>query len=101
MVIRRDQMDAFDGYAQGNFEQRLAEHVRTRYADRPVGTSAGACPVSGLSADCLLQMVRYSIDKAREYGITWESVSWETVSWENVTWQTVTWDSVTWERLLQ
>lgn len=75
MKIRPKQMDVLDDYGRQSFEKRLAEHVRTHYAARPVGTSAGVFQVSELPMDCLLAMVRHSIERARGYGITWESAA--------------------------
>jgi len=72
-MIRREQMAAFDDASQEEFERRLAEHVRTCFAASSIDTSAGDFALSGLSAECVRAMVRHSIQKAKGYGLTWES----------------------------
>ena len=73
MNVRPKQMGVFEARSRESFEERLTEHVRTRYAGQKVGTSAGVFRVSELKEECLRAMVRYSIEKAKRHGITWES----------------------------
>lgn len=75
MILRAEQIEKFDEYSRKGFEERLARHVRMRYADVRVSMPAGVFPVSELPAECLAAMVRQSIEKARQYGISWESAT--------------------------
>ncbi len=73
MKIRREQMSTLNAVGRENFELRLTEHVRTRYPAILIGIPGGQIPVSQLSTDCLLGMVRCGISRAKKYGLTWQS----------------------------
>ena len=73
MQIRPDQMEPFQHQSQQAFEERLTAHIRERYGACLVMTSEGVFQVSELTEDCVLNMIVESINRARAYGLTWES----------------------------
>jgi hypothetical protein len=59
LVLRKDQLDAFDTEAAARFRAELASHLRTHFAER----------FRGLSDDDLNAYVSHGIKRAQAYGI--------------------------------
>lgn len=73
MIIRAEQMDVFRSAAEENFEQRLIRHLRENYADSVVRLPETESPLSELSEETLHSLVKVSIERARSYGLSFES----------------------------
>jgi hypothetical protein len=73
LKIRAEQMAELDAQSHQNFERRLAEYLRKEHGGLPIATPRGGLTVATLPMTHLATMVRYSVAKAQEYGITWES----------------------------
>ncbi len=73
MIIRAEQMAVFQTAAEENFEQRLAAHLRKDYANSVIHLPETDSTVSELSAETLHSLVKISIERARSYGLTFES----------------------------
>jgi hypothetical protein len=73
MVVRPKQMAVFAEEANQRFERHLADHLRERHGNLPVHTSTSTMPLKSIEDSDLLALVRECIDKARGWGLTWES----------------------------
>ena len=73
LKIRPEQIRAFQPVADAEFVERLAVHVRAEHADAPVFLPEGETTVGLLTDERLHEMVRRGVERARSYGITWES----------------------------
>lgn len=74
MIIREEQMTAFEDSAEQNFVQRLAEHLRQNYADAVVRLpDQEDSTLPELPDEKLHSLVEFSIEKARSYEMTFES----------------------------
>lgn len=63
LTIRKQQMEIFQAEAEERFVDTLIAHLRRWHADK----------VIALPEDILRWRVEYGIERARSYGITWES----------------------------
>lgn len=63
MLIRKDQMAAFNQYMRGRFEEHMVGHLHTYYAE--------ACHALGEVK--IREMIRHGIARAKIYGITAET----------------------------
>lgn len=61
--IRKKQMAAFEQQAEVNFVSSVVQQLRSDHAEA----------VAGLPAKKLRKRVEYGIERAREYGLTWEN----------------------------
>ncbi len=73
MIIRSEQIDVFNKIAEDNFVRKLSTHLRTNYAETMVRMPEENSVLSELSDETLESLVRFGIERAREYGITFES----------------------------
>jgi hypothetical protein len=73
LKIRPEQMAAFQPVADEMFIGRVVEHLREKYADRPVWLPGGDSTVKQLPDATLREMVRGGVARARGYGMTDES----------------------------
>lgn len=71
--IRGKQMEAFRSVAEADFVARTAEHLRAEHADAPVRLPEGELALSEIPEERLLELVRRGVERARAYGMTWES----------------------------
>jgi hypothetical protein len=71
--IREEQMQAFQREADVVFERRLAGEIRARQADTVVRLPGRTLTVRELPEATLQEMVRDGIERARGYGMTFES----------------------------
>ncbi len=63
LLIRDEQMRAFQAAAEDAFAHRVAEDLRQKHAER----------VDALDDELLLEMVTNGIRRGRRHGLTWES----------------------------
>lgn len=73
MLIRAEQMNAFETAAEEKFERRLAAHLRENYGAAVVRLPDSELTVGELPEDVLLSLVKNSIERARQYELTFES----------------------------
>lgn len=73
LKIRREQIKAFQPVADAAFVRRLAAHVRAEHAEAPVFLPEGETTVELLTDERLHEMVGRGVERARAYGMTWES----------------------------
>jgi hypothetical protein len=78
LIIRPEQLEVFRPVAEAAFERRVIEYLRENHADEVVVLPAGErekkeIEVKGLDDETLNKLVRTGIDRARSYGMTWES----------------------------
>ena len=59
--------------AEENFERRIAAHLREKYAKTIVSLPDKKLPVDELPEGTLLSLVRTGIERARTYGLSFES----------------------------
>lgn len=73
MLIRAEQMTAFEGNAEENFVRQIAAHLLEDYAKTIVRLPDQQATVDELPADVLHSLIRHSIERARHYGLDYES----------------------------
>jgi hypothetical protein len=73
MIVRAEQMEAFESAAEDNFVARLGEHLRENYGESVVRLPDQESAVSELPKETLEPLIRRSIDRARSHGLTFES----------------------------
>ena len=73
MLIRSAQMAIFDAAAEQTFAQRLAGHLLEKYPEASVRLPDLESTVGALPAELLDRLVQVSIERARHYGLTFES----------------------------
>lgn len=73
IVIRPQQIAVFQAAAEAAFERRVVAYLRERHADVSVQLPAGAFAVKEIPQEDLRGMVRGGLERARGYGITWQS----------------------------
>lgn len=73
LVLRPEQVEAFENVAEAAFEQRVVEYLRENHPDEVVRLPSKETCVAELTDEELRRMVRHGIKRARGYGQTWES----------------------------
>lgn len=73
MIIRAEQMSVFQTAAEENFERKLAAHLLANYGAAVVHLPETDSAVGELSEETLHSLVKISIERARSYGLTFES----------------------------
>jgi len=73
MEIRKDQLTTFKDRADAQFENRLTAHLSQRHGNLLVYTKPVPRRIRVLSLSELLPLVRVCIDRARRWGMAWES----------------------------
>jgi hypothetical protein len=63
LIIRNEQLDAFQEIADAAFVQTIIEHLREEHAEA----------IGRLPDEVLTDMVQAGIDRARSWGLTWEA----------------------------
>jgi hypothetical protein len=73
MRIRSEQMDAFRQQADEVFINGIEEHLLEEAAETIVRLPLHTCTIEEVPSDILRQMIQNGINRARNYGLTWES----------------------------
>jgi hypothetical protein len=73
LVIRREQIQAFQPRAEEVFVTRTMEYLRENHAEVIAQLPAGAMAISHLPEETLREMVRNGIVRARRHGMSWKS----------------------------
>lgn len=73
LTIRPEQLEAFRPAADAAFLQQVVDYVRDEHDDQAVQLTSGAFTVAQLPDDVLRELVRCGFERARAYGMTWES----------------------------
>lgn len=73
LSIRAEQMKPFRDAADAAFLRRVADYVRYEHAEHAVHLPGGSYTVEQLPDDLLLALVGRGVERARAYGMTWES----------------------------
>lgn len=73
VIIRPEQLEAFQPAAEVAFERRVAEYLRENHAEEFVIIPSGEHQVQDLDDETLLRMVRAGVERARSYGMAGES----------------------------
>ena len=73
MMIRAEQMTAFEDAAEEKFVRRIAAHLLENYASAVVRLPDSESKVSELPDETLHLLVKNSIERARKYELTFES----------------------------
>lgn len=73
LSIRAEQMRAFKTAAETAFLRGLVRHLRENHAEEEVVTPAGEFRVEELDDETLLRMAGAGVERARRYGMSWES----------------------------
>lgn len=73
MMIRSEQMEALEAAAEENFLRRVAAHLLEQYAKTVVHLPDEESVVEELPEEILHSLVRRSIERARSYGLSFES----------------------------
>ena len=74
LTVRKEQMDVMAAVAEVNFERKMAEHLRSSYADSIVKLpDGGEFPVRDLLENTLDGLIRVGTSKARRYEMTIQS----------------------------
>ena len=74
MIIRSRQMEVFEAAAEEDFVRRLTEHLLENYAKSVVRLPDQESAVIDLPKETLDLLVRRSIERARRYGLSFESL---------------------------
>jgi hypothetical protein len=73
LTIRPTQIEAFRPTAESAFLREVVEYVRQEHDDQIIHLPGGSFTVNQLPPDILREMVCHGIERARSYGMTWES----------------------------
>jgi hypothetical protein len=73
LTIRPEQFEAFNAVAEAAFIRRVAGHIRAKHSDVIVELPDATLPVKQITDELLLEIVRRGIERARSYGMRWES----------------------------
>lgn len=73
MLIRAEQMSAFENAAEEKFARRIAVHLLENYASAIVRLPNSESAVAELPEETLHSLVENSIERARRYELTFES----------------------------
>jgi hypothetical protein len=73
LKIRPEQLEAFQPSAEAAFESRVIEYLRFEHADVVVRHHTGSITVADIKEEPLLEMIRTRLQRARDYGMSWES----------------------------
>src|SRR5258708_7547093 len=71
--IRHEQLKVFQPVTEAAFEERVIEYLRAEHAEAVVELSTGTVTLAELPDEPLRQTVRARLERARAYGMTWES----------------------------
>ncbi|MGA1874184.1 MAG: hypothetical protein ACMUIA_01100 [bacterium] len=63
LIIRKEQMDAFQQHAEETFIHSIFEQLQSSHADA----------VPNVPAEKVYKRIAYGIEKARAYGLTWQN----------------------------
>ncbi|MEO8127044.1 MAG: hypothetical protein ABJF23_09215 [Bryobacteraceae bacterium] len=75
MVIREEQIAAFERKAQGGFAAELADYVRTQHGSVIVRLPGERVPVSAIPRPKLEALVQAGIERAGSHGLRWRSAT--------------------------
>jgi hypothetical protein len=73
LTLRREQFSAFDHVAEAAFIRRVVEYLGEEHSDALVKTREAELTLGELPGADLREMVRRGVERARAYGLTWES----------------------------
>jgi hypothetical protein len=73
LKIRPEQMDSFAETAQAAFVRRVAVYLREKHSEVIVELPDATLAVKQIPEDMLCEMARRGVERAREYGMAWES----------------------------
>ena len=73
MIIRPEQLEAFQSVADRVFVRQMVEYLRENHAGALVYLPDGSIAVEQIPDEILYEMVRNGIARARSYGLSWES----------------------------
>ncbi|MEW6210761.1 MAG: hypothetical protein AB1631_20520 [Acidobacteriota bacterium] len=73
LIIKPEQMDAFKATADAAFVRRVASYLREKHGEVIVELPNATMAVKQIPEDMLCEMARKGVERAREYGMTWES----------------------------
>ncbi len=73
LTIRPEQMEAFKATAEAAFVRRVASYLRAKHGEVIVELPSATLAVKQISDERLCEIVRKGVERAREYGMTWES----------------------------
>lgn len=73
LKVRAEQLDAFQSAADAALIRKMAKYVGERHAEDVVKIPSGIFLVKHLSDETLQQMIQTGCERARAYGLTWES----------------------------
>ncbi len=73
LKIRDEQMAAFEETAEAAFAKSTVAYLRENHADTIVQLPSGKCKVAHLPDEVIYEMVWDSFQKAKAYGIDWQS----------------------------
>jgi hypothetical protein len=71
--IRSEQLEVFNPTAERAFQRRVVEYLRENHAGVAVQFPDGVTTVVKIPEDKLSEIVRIGLERARNYGMTWES----------------------------
>ena len=73
LTIRREQLEAFRPVTEAEFTGRIADHLRSKHSRSVLRLRKSPTLLERLSDELLREMVRNGIERARSYGLSWES----------------------------
>jgi hypothetical protein len=73
LIIRNEQFKTFQEVANKNFVDRVAKFLREKHGNLSIKLPSGDLLVSKISDEDLKALIQKGIDKAQEYGMTWET----------------------------
>jgi len=73
LKIRSEQIEAFQPVSDQQFARRVVDQLRSKHPEIIVRLLPGPTLVNRIPEDRLLIMVEQGIERARSYGLTWES----------------------------
>jgi hypothetical protein len=73
LIIRSQQVEAFQEQAEAGLVKKLAEYLRAYHADQIVKLPDGVTLVQYLPEQTFCGLIRQGIGRARRYGMTWEA----------------------------
>jgi hypothetical protein len=71
--IRREQFEVFQAVAEAAFVRRVVEHLREHHADVVIQLPNEVRLIKQITDRRLYRMAQAGINRAREYGMDWES----------------------------
>lgn len=73
LTIRSEQFAVFQPVAEHSFARRVAAHLRAQHGAIAVQLPDGVVTLAQLPNEKILSMVKSGIERARRYGLQWES----------------------------